>query len=68
MPQNRISKQEAIAYLADVQRIIKESEQLPWAAQKYRLQAAGKAVGYTPAFRCLVMDLTPEESVRWEEN
>lgn len=29
------------------------------------LLEAGEAVGYTPAFRCLVMGLEPEESIRW---
>lgn len=29
------------------------------------LKAAGQKVGYTPAFRCLVMNQTPEDSVRW---
>jgi DNA primase large subunit len=30
------------------------------------LREAGKEVGYTPAFRCLVMGQTPEESIRWK--
>jgi len=30
------------------------------------LKEAGKEVGYTPAFRCLVMGKTPEESIRWK--
>ena len=29
------------------------------------LKEAGKAVGYTPAFRCLVMGLIPDESIKW---
>ena len=29
------------------------------------LQETGETVGYTPAFRCLVMGLEPEESIRW---
>lgn len=30
------------------------------------LREAGKEVGYKPAFRCLVMGETPEESIRWK--
>jgi hypothetical protein len=30
------------------------------------LRQAGRKVGYTPAFRCLVMNLQPSESVRWD--
>jgi hypothetical protein len=29
------------------------------------LQRAGTAVGYKPAFRCLVKGETPEESIHW---
>ena len=29
------------------------------------LLETGEAVGYTPAFRCLVKGLSPEESIRW---
>jgi len=29
------------------------------------LREAGKEVGYKPAFRCLVMGKTPEESIKW---
>jgi len=30
------------------------------------LREAGKEVGYTPAFRCLVMGQTPEASIKWK--
>jgi len=29
------------------------------------LSETGQKVGYAPAFRCLVMGLEPEESIRW---
>jgi len=29
------------------------------------LLETGEAIGYTPAFRCLVKGLEPEESIRW---
>lgn len=29
------------------------------------LKRAGQAVGYAPAFRCLVMGVEPSESIRW---
>lgn len=29
------------------------------------IEQAGNRVGYTPAFRCLVKGLEPEESIRW---
>jgi len=30
------------------------------------LKEAGNEVGYTPAFRCLVMGQTPDQSIRWK--
>ena len=29
------------------------------------LLETGKAIGYAPAFRCLVAGLEPEEAIRW---
>jgi hypothetical protein len=29
------------------------------------LRAAGQAVGYSPAMRCLVAGIEPEQSIRW---
>jgi predicted exporter len=29
------------------------------------IKDAGQMVGYTPAFRCLVLNYSPEESIRW---
>ena len=31
------------------------------------LEECGDKVGYTPAFRCLVKGLEPEESIRWRD-
>lgn len=31
------------------------------------LREAGKEVAYKPAFRCLVMGQTPNESIKWKE-
>lgn len=31
------------------------------------LREAGQEVAYTPAFRCLVMGVPPDKSVRWQE-
>lgn len=29
------------------------------------LKEAGKAAAYSPAFRCLIMGMSPEDSIRW---
>jgi len=29
------------------------------------MKEAGKAATYTPTFRCLVMGMSPEESIKW---
>lgn len=30
------------------------------------LREAGKAVGYKPAFRCLIAGATPEDAIKWK--
>ena len=32
------------------------------------LAEAGKAVGYKPAFRALVMGVKPEDAIRWKDS
>ena len=58
-----ISKEQAIEAL------YRAKEQLETAADKQAildvLAEAGKAVGYKPAFRVLVMGVKPEEAIKW---
>lgn len=61
----KLTRTEAIAKL---HRFVFDLEQV---TDKYQalqvVREAGVAVGYTPAFRCLVMGQRPEDSVRWKE-
>lgn len=59
----RITREEAIQYLTK-QRDLAEVELRKDEFIKLLLEA-GETIGYTPAFRCLVKGLEPEESIRW---
>jgi len=60
-----MTREEAIQYLT-MQRDFFEMAATPETKLALEiLKEAGKQVGYTPAFRCLVMGLDPEESIRW---
>jgi hypothetical protein len=60
---SRYSKEEAVEVLnvskAKLEKATTRDEALEI------LKEAGKEVSYTPAFRCLVMGQTPEESIKW---
>lgn len=56
-------REEAIAILRRSQQFLQGD--MTWADAKEELKAVGSQVGYTPAFRCLVMGQAPEDSVRW---
>ena len=64
----KMSREEAIQYLTgqrdrmDDAIAINESIKVVLSI----LQETGETIGYTPAFRCLVMGLEPEQSIRWE--
>ena len=59
----KMSREEAIQYLT-MQRDLAEDCQTKAEFIK-TLADTGQMVGYTPAFRCLVMGLEPEQSIRW---
>lgn len=62
----KITAEQAIQYLHEAK--IQMDTITTWEMARLQLQMAGREVGYKPAFRCLVMGITPENSVRWEEN
>ena len=63
---DKLTREEAIEYLTMASDMFWDSvsENNVHNAVKI-LREAGDKVGYTPAFRCLVKQLSPEESVRW---
>ncbi len=65
MVREQMSKEEAIQYLTK-QRDMAEDSQTKVEYQKILLET-GKAIGYTPAFRCLVMGLEPQDSIKWKD-
>jgi hypothetical protein len=38
---------------------------MTWEWYRILLKEAGERVGYAPAFRCLVIGMSPEDSVKW---
>ena len=59
----RMSREEAVQFLTKQRDLAEDCE----SAQDFRklLEETGDAIGYTPAFRCLVKGLEPEQSIRW---
>lgn len=59
----RMTREEAVKYLT------MQRDWMDEAVTKERtieiLSETGKAIGYAPAFRCLVIGLDPEDSIRW---
>jgi hypothetical protein len=58
-----LEKEEIITYLEGAKIMLGTAEN-KWDLVKPILQQAGKTVGYKPAFRCLVMDMKPEDSCK----
>lgn len=58
-----MTREEGIQYLREAQielaKVTTKDETLAI------LKATGEAVGYTPAFRCLVASRSPEDSIKW---
>ena len=62
----QITREEAVQYLAMAQDMFDDSEKADDVHNAVKvLREAGAKVGSAPAFRCLVMGLEPEQSVRW---
>ena len=66
MAEERLTREEAVKYLTMAQDMfddyVKENNTKSAIDE---LREAGKTVGYTPAFRCLVNGQAPEDSIRW---
>lgn len=63
MAKEQLSREEAINILTMQRDNMVEAETK---AQTMEILAiAGKAVGYAPAFRTLVMGVAPEDAIRW---
>ena len=60
----KMSREEAIQYLTMQQDLAADCQTK--AEFTKILAETGDSIGYTPAFRCLVKGLEPEQSIRWE--
>ncbi len=74
MPKEELTREEAVEYLTmqrDKMDDLKRSSfcggttSFTTEVVLELLLETGDKVGYTPAFRCLVKNLSPEESIRW---
>lgn len=61
----RITREEAVQYLTKQRDMAMEAQEV--FQFKAILLETGETIGYTPAFRCLVKGLEPEESIRWKD-
>lgn len=61
--EEKLTREEAINVLTTKRDMAEDAQTV--AEFKLQLELAGNAVGYAPAFRCLVMGMEPEDSVRW---
>uniref|UniRef100_A0A6M3JBT1 Ig-like domain-containing protein n=1 Tax=viral metagenome TaxID=1070528 RepID=A0A6M3JBT1_9ZZZZ len=61
----RMTREEAVQYLTKQRDLADDCQ----TASDFKaiLLETGEAVGYTPAFRCLVKGLEPEQSIRWKD-
>ena len=67
MERIKLSKAEALQYLT-MQRDHFEMASTPETKLALEiLKATGETIGYTPAFRCLVKGMEPEQSIKWKE-
>ncbi len=68
MVQEKLSREEAVQFLTmkrdQLDEVTNNSGGSPDEVMVI-LRETGTKVGYTPAFRCLVMGLEPEQSIRW---
>jgi hypothetical protein len=67
MAREQVTKEEAINILTkERDNMIDNGAQMSALEFQANLRRIGTQIGYTPAFRCLVMGLEPEASVRWK--
>ena len=67
MTSKQLSREEAVEYLTVARGMFSDSvnENNVHNAIKI-LRETGNKVGYTPAFRCLIKGVSPEQSIRWQ--
>ncbi|KKL04145.1 hypothetical protein LCGC14_2619040 [marine sediment metagenome] len=63
MAKEQISREEAIQVLTMYQDLASDAETKERFIEV--LADAGRAIGYAPAMRCLVMCVSPEDAIRW---
>lgn len=62
----RMTREEAIQYLTMAKDMFDDAVEANNTHEAVKvLRNAGEKVGYTPAFRCLVKGMDPEQSIRW---
>lgn len=59
-----ITKEQGVALLTSLKEQLAKTDSKAEAIRVLAL--AGKSVGYKPAFRALVMDVEPEQAIKWE--
>jgi len=63
---DKMEREEAIQYLTMQGDLATEAARTNDLVDYLRiLRETGDKIGYTPAFRCLVKGLEPEEAIRW---
>lgn len=68
MPVSRISRDEAIKTCKKAQEEFEEIRYEPAVQRAIGLMGLlGEQIGYTPAFRAIVMGKPAEESIRWKD-
>ncbi len=69
MVKEELTREEAVEYLTMQRDLFDDAAKTlgtDFKAEALKiLKETGDKVGYTPAFRCLVKNLSPEESIRW---
>ena len=63
--QDKMTRQEAIDLLNETATFLLTHKDVSWDVAQKKLLYAGQKVGYTPAFRCLVMNMPAQEAIRW---
>ena len=65
---DKISKAEAVQIVQAAQANLAQVANQPGAQTVLALlRSLGQQVGYTPAFRALVMNAEPDKAIRWKE-
>lgn len=66
MAKEHVSREEAVQFLTMQRDLLAEAVATSDAPKVLNiLEQTGDRIGYTPAFRCLVMGMEPENAIRW---